>query len=327
MQRAGVYRITNTKTGRAYVGSAVHLIMRQRSHFSMLRKGKHPNIHLQRSYSKWGNDAFKFDILEYVEDIKLLTEREQFYIDSYGLENLYNLRLVADSNLGLVWSEEVRAKMGAARIGNKNSLGSKSRLGQKNSPETRAKISASKIGKLGHKHTEDTKIKMRVAQKGKIVTDETRAKISAAKKGIRVTDETRARLSASKKGYQWSDESRKKLSVSKMGTKHTEETLAKLKGRVTSEEAKAKLRAIRLGSKQSPESLAKRAVTIKERDSAFKKTVCQFNTKTGEVISIFKSLTAASKQTSINLSCISEVCHGKQKTAGGYGWRFLQVDS
>ena len=40
---SGIYKITNTSTGKVYVGSAANLIKRQRSHFSSLKSGSHKN--------------------------------------------------------------------------------------------------------------------------------------------------------------------------------------------------------------------------------------------------------------------------------------------
>ena len=37
----------------------------------------------------------------------------------------------------------------------------------------------------------------------------------------------------------------------------------------------------------------------------------------------YTSLKMAEKETGINKMCISNVCRGKQKTAGGYHWKFL----
>lgn len=44
------------------------------------------------------------------------------------------------------------------------------------------------------------------------------------------------------------------------------------------------------------------------------------NVDTGEK---YNSLKMAEKETGINKMCISYVCRGKQKTAGGYHWKFL----
>lgn len=44
---------------------------------------------------------------------------------------------------------------------------------------------------------------------------------------------------------------------------------------------------------------------------------------TGDATYTYSSLTEASKQTGISIQLISQCCHGKLKTAGGFKWRFL----
>lgn len=45
--------------------------------------------------------------------------------------------------------------------------------------------------------------------------------------------------------------------------------------------------------------------------------------KTGESIREFESITIASGETGINASCITTVCRGRQKSAGGYRWSYV----
>lgn len=80
-------------------------------------------------------------------------------------------------------------------------------VGNKHTDESKAKMSKAHMGNkgaLGIKHTDETKAKMSAAQIGRPrgkQTDEHRANISAAKIGINIgrkhTDETRAKMSAS----------------------------------------------------------------------------------------------------------------------------------
>lgn len=51
------------------------------------------------------------------------------------------------------------------------------------------------------------------------------------------------------------------------------------------------------------------------------KPVCQLD-QFGNVINQFPSMAEAERQTGITQSSISEVCNGRQKTAGGYFWRY-----
>lgn len=69
-------------------------------------------------------------------------------------------------------SEETKRKMTEAQKGNKNSLG------RKLSPETRKKMSEAK-----KKMSDDTKLKLSEAKKGKKLSDEHKRKLSEAKKG------------------------------------------------------------------------------------------------------------------------------------------------
>lgn len=85
---------------------------------------------------------------------------------------------------------------------------SEARKGRKLSDETRAKMSAAQMGNkkwCGKHHTPETRAKMSAAQKGKKLSAEARAKLSAAKMGNKNrcgkhhTPESRAKMSASQK--------------------------------------------------------------------------------------------------------------------------------
>lgn len=78
--------------------------------------------------------------------------------------------------------------------------GGEGNSGWKPSEGTRNKISASLTGRVGWPHTEESKRKISIGNKGKKRSLETGAKISAAKLGTKVSDATRAKLSAIRKG-------------------------------------------------------------------------------------------------------------------------------
>ena len=133
----GIYSITNTLTGTAYFGQSRDIGDRWYKHKQLLRRGKHVNERLQRAWNKYGETLFEFKILELVEDVSInLTPLEENYYNS--TTNRYNLFYPGDPTIV--------------------------------TPETRKKISESKIGKprpdmknnnlfLGHKHSEETKKK------------------------------------------------------------------------------------------------------------------------------------------------------------------------
>lgn len=145
----GIYIIKNITTGKIYVGSSAYISQRKSCHFGKLKRGIHPNKLLQNSFDKHGVDNFRFEILELIEfseDKNIikekLIEREQFWLDkymSYKKENGYNIRTVADSNLGVSGgplSEEHKQKI------------SKSNIGKKHSPESIRKGVLSRAGTI-----------------------------------------------------------------------------------------------------------------------------------------------------------------------------------
>jgi len=75
----GIYRIFNTKNNKSYIGSSINLKSREYKHFWMLSKKIHDNVHLQKSFDKYGKDSFIFEILELCDEAVLFT-RENYYI-------------------------------------------------------------------------------------------------------------------------------------------------------------------------------------------------------------------------------------------------------
>lgn len=107
LSQPGIYEVVNTISGSRYVGSAVCIGQRWKSHRSALRNQKKAPPKLQRAWDKYGEAAFDFRVLEFCGRDVLLA-REQFYIDT--LAPKYNTRGVAASNLGVKWSAETNAK-------------------------------------------------------------------------------------------------------------------------------------------------------------------------------------------------------------------------
>lgn len=141
--KSGIYRILNKINGRIYVGSSVVLEKRKSCHWSKLKSGKHDNKYLQSDWRKCGEEAFFYEILEYVEE-HLLIEREQYWLDKYWDEQkqCYNIRKIADRNVGVVFSDEVKKKLSLSHIGKVSP-----RKNKKLSEETKHKISQSLKGR------------------------------------------------------------------------------------------------------------------------------------------------------------------------------------
>ncbi len=66
MAISGIYKIVCNFTGKLYIGSSVDIETRWRLHKSRLRNNIHHNIYLQRSWNKYGESNFKFEIIEII---------------------------------------------------------------------------------------------------------------------------------------------------------------------------------------------------------------------------------------------------------------------
>lgn len=91
--KSGIYRIRNLFTMKCYIGSSINLAARKTAHFSELRRNKHRNIYLQRSYNLYGVNAFVFEVIEYVK-VDDLIAREIHYINLYKYK--YNIQTSND---------------------------------------------------------------------------------------------------------------------------------------------------------------------------------------------------------------------------------------
>jgi group I intron endonuclease len=94
-EKPGVYVIKNLINNKMYIGSSVmRVIKRIEHHISMLRANKHKNAHLQNAFNKYGENNFYVSIIENTEK-HITLEREQYYINQHGFDDLYNINPLA----------------------------------------------------------------------------------------------------------------------------------------------------------------------------------------------------------------------------------------
>ncbi len=206
---SGIYKITCTANKKIYIGSAVNLRDRKGSHWSKLCRNEHANPKLQNAWNKYGEQAFTFEVVEYVLPMSL-TAREQYWFHKLNPFDRkgFNIYREAGSPLGTKQTPEQIEKMRQTKLGRKQSpehiknrtqqaIGRKaspewvennrqSHLGHKPTSETREKMSQVHLGhirNLGYKHTIEAREHMRQAQFGRKHSPETIEKMRQAKLG------------------------------------------------------------------------------------------------------------------------------------------------
>lgn len=142
--KSGIYKITNKANGKVYIGSAYNLRNRIYTHKSRLRRGVHKNKHLQSAFEFYGEQKFIFEIIEIVENKKMILEREQFYLDlhvAYDRTNGYNIAKVAGNTAGVKPDAATRRKMSEAA----------KKRPKRTMPEHQKKILSEKFSGVGKK--------------------------------------------------------------------------------------------------------------------------------------------------------------------------------
>lgn len=164
----GIYRIRNVVSGRFYVGSSEDIYRRFEAHRRKLRRGDHTNVGLQASWTKHGEDVFKFDILQRVpmEELRAVERNMLIPLLSHPLCCNMHDETYVFPRTGRTHSEESKAKISA-----KVQAALAEGRGGKFIPseETRAKMSEALKGNqnaMGHVRTEEHRRKLSDANKG-----------------------------------------------------------------------------------------------------------------------------------------------------------------
>jgi len=204
-----IYQITCIETQKFYIGSTMNKAQRWARHRRELRQGKHINKHLQAAWSKYGEIAFEFIVLEEVTTPELLFAVEQRYLDKHvGSPQCFNWSKYAGApmrgksgaetpNFGKKLSEGTKQKIREANTGK-----SHPNWGKRTSDSAKAKISeANKTNPWkGQKHTPEALAKIAAASTGRPVSEETRLKRSLALKGREISTAQRLQISRTLSG-------------------------------------------------------------------------------------------------------------------------------
>jgi group I intron endonuclease len=198
MKISGIYEIINKVNGKRYYGSSSDIHNRWRRHKRELKKNNHDNLHLQNAWNKYGIDNFKFNIVEEVNiDNLLLVEQKYLDICKNDSNNFYNQNYVVGKP-----PDYPRKKY----FGTENPF-----YGKHHTKETIEILrETSRKTSLGRKHSEETKKKIGLKHKGKIMSEESKIKMKGPRESIsgknhfmfgrNHTKETIEKISSSLKG-------------------------------------------------------------------------------------------------------------------------------
>lgn len=186
-----IYKIINTVNGKFYVGSTTNTRERFRTHRNRLRKGKHHSKHLQAAWTKYGEEAFIFHVIETIPEGESLRAAEDCWLAEHvGKTHCYNKSKYSDTPMRGIAKED------------------HPRFGRPRSEEERQAISMAlkefyaqditNHPRFGKEHSEETKERIRQAKLanpsrawlGKERSDETKQKISEAQRGVSKNERT-----------------------------------------------------------------------------------------------------------------------------------------
>jgi group I intron endonuclease len=162
-----VYSILNLNNNKRYIGKTKFTIEKRWSNHCAYAKNN-SKYHFHKAIRKYGVDCWILEILEKVDNVNLLNEREIYWINFYNTFNSdsgYNSTYGGD---GGEQTEETKVKMR-----------------KKRPPVTKEWLLKQSLSHKGHIHSENTKKKMSESQKKRIRaphSQETIFKMSEARK-------------------------------------------------------------------------------------------------------------------------------------------------
>jgi group I intron endonuclease len=162
-----VYAIVNTVNGSKYIGSTLSPKSRWGTHKCLLRKGKHHSFILQKAWHKYGEAAFRFDVL---------------LICAKNMRVFYESALIKLSRYNVMKTGVFKAV-----------CGKKISLALLGKPKTAAHKSAISTGKTGTVMDESFRNKAKLRQLGVSPSAETRARLSESLKRARSPEADKSR--------------------------------------------------------------------------------------------------------------------------------------
>lgn len=174
-----IYCATNRLNGKKYIGQTVKTMEKRRiEHLSGARNGC-PCWYFHRAINKHGAENFKWEILMYADSEKTLNDAEEIYIRVLRSQDKgigYNIKFGGDNRRH---APETRKKISESKIGKKRNA----ETCMKMSKWMKGRFAGSKNPNFGKKYSAERCAEMSAARKGKKPNTQTRAKLSAARTG------------------------------------------------------------------------------------------------------------------------------------------------
>jgi len=147
-----VYKITNNQNGKIYVGITNQgVAVRWCKHCSDARHNSSFPIH--NAIRKYGESSFQIELIEVVEDVEVLKEREIYWIKEYNSYNRskgYNLTLGGDGTFGRFHSDETKDKIRQKALGRKASTNTRQNMSASHRKRTYNHVDMSNRAKKGN---------------------------------------------------------------------------------------------------------------------------------------------------------------------------------
>lgn len=181
-----VYKITNMRNGKIYIGKTNNIARRWAKHLSTA-KIKNPDdySYIHKSINKWGAENFSIEIIaEYLTEEESLQAEIDFIVEYESTNRNIGYNIATGGNTPMSGRKHTSETIEKLRL---------IATGKIPSAETRKKMSEAHIGS---KRTEATKQKMRDARALQApASQETKDKIAASKKGKQLSVEHKLKIS------------------------------------------------------------------------------------------------------------------------------------
>lgn len=301
---AGVYKFTNKKNGKVYIGKALNLRRRYSAHKHNAKK-ENPSSYFYKSVKKHGLQNFYYSLIEVFpttarEFNPFLLERESFWIKIYDAANDakgYNACEYSNDLTGCKFSEETCKKMSESRKGEKNPC----------------------FGKFGASHP----------AYGYVKTEEHRKTISEALKGKPKNRESVEKSAAKiRRPILQKDKFKNVLRRFSCAREAVEFLFGDAK--IAKNSACNIFRGIRLGREsfgyfwefETPKA-TDNIKNIPPKD--VRKPVVQLDPLTNDQIKVWPSIKEAAKGVGVSPTAIAQCLRGETHKSGGFKWIFAKI--